>query len=680
MDRLFEEIQYVKGVGPKRSRDLHKLGVENIFDLLWLMPRAYFNRSRVNPISSLPIDEPTNVRGRVISTAQNRTGRGFHIFKATIEDDTGLIIATWFNQAYLANVIKTGQELFLTGKVKNTYRMQELQVSEYEILDGDDLDLNVLPIYPLTGSLNQKTLRKILYSALLQYTSGYPEILSSDIREQFGLCGIDFALRNIHFPESGAAYLQARKRLAFEELLLFKLSLNKEKVQSGLTTHFTIHSKKMDLVNQVQSQLDFELTIAQQTVVREIFQDMESSHMMNRLLQGDVGSGKTVVAALAMAKAVDSGYQAALMAPTEILAEQHYASLQSFFAGTDIVVARLTGGTSLGEKRTILEASNLGEINILVGTHALIQEEVKFHNLGLVIIDEQHRFGVRQRALLSQKGETPDVLVMTATPIPRTLALTVYGDLDLSIINEMPPGRKPVKTRYLPRSARQRAYDFARQQLLQGTQVYIVCPLVEESEKQDLQAAVSLYEELTTSIYAGFKVGLIYGRMKSSEKEFIMNAFKSGQIQVLVSTTVIEVGVDVPNASVIIIEHAERFGLSQLHQLRGRVGRGEKQAYCLLIGEAKTEEARQRLNAMERSHNGFELANEDLSIRGPGDFWGVKQHGLNELKVASLIKDVDLIELGSKVALMLEPELISSKQLQAYIQNKFKKSQEIARN
>jgi len=680
MERLFQDIQYVKGVGPKRSQDLHKLGIENIFDLLWLVPRAYFNRSRVTPISSLPRDEVVNVRGKVISTSQNRTGRGFHIFKVSLEDASGLITATWFNQSYLTKLIKPDQELFLTGKVKPGYGMQELQVAEYEIIDGEDLDLNVLPIYPLTGGLNQKIMRKTMYGVLQQYLPAYPEILNGEIRNQFALCSIDFAWHNIHFPTSGEAYLQAKKRLAFEELLLFRLSLNQEKSQASLQQTYTMHSKKTDLVNQVQQQLPFELTNAQKIVVHDILKDMESAYTMNRLLQGDVGSGKTVVAALAMAKAVNGGYQAVLMAPTEILAEQHYLSMQRFFAETDTVIARLTGGTSAGEKRSILEASRSGEINILIGTHALIQNEVRFHNLGLAIIDEQHRFGVKQRALLSQKGETPDVLVMTATPIPRTLALTVYGDLDLSVINEMPPGRKPVKTRYIPRLNRQRAYEFARQQLLQGDQVYIVCPLVEESEKQDLQAAVSLYEELTSTVYEGFKLGLIHGRMKSSEKELVMHAFKTGQIQVLVSTTVIEVGVDVPNASVIIIEHAERFGLSQLHQLRGRVGRGAKQAYCLLVGEPRTEEAIQRLQAMERSQDGFELANEDLLIRGPGDFWGVKQHGLNELRVANLTKDIELIQRSSHAALMLEPELLGSKMLHLYMQNKFKKSQEIAKN
>lgn len=680
MDRLFEGIQYVKGVGPKRSQDLHRLGIDSILDLLWHVPRAYFNRSKVNLIAQLPMDEPVNIRGRVLNTKQNRTGRGFTIFKAGIEDASGTITATWFNQAYLANVIKSGQEIFLSGRVKANYGAPELQVAEYEIIDGEDLDAAVLPIYPLTGSLNQKVMRKIMDGILQQYLGDYPEILTEDIRSQLDLCKIDYALQNIHFPENGTAWLQAKRRLSFEELLLFRISILEQKRQAERQLSHTVHQEKTDLLAQVKKDLHFQLTNAQQKVVQEIFRDMESNHQMNRLLQGDVGSGKTVVAALAMAKAAASGYQAVLMAPTEILAAQHFASIQRFFASSDVEMALLTGATNQAEKRTILEASKSGEINILIGTHALIQEEVKFSNLGLVVIDEQHRFGVRQRALLSQKGETPDILVMTATPIPRTLALTVYGDLDLSIINEMPPGRKPVLTRYLPRSERNQAYAFARQQMNQGAQVYVVCPLVEESEKQDLQAAVSLYEELRTQIFPTFEVGLIYGRMKSAEKDLVMQNFKNGQIQLLVSTTVIEVGVDVPNASVIIIEHAERFGLSQLHQLRGRVGRGVKQAYCLLIGEARTDEARKRLKAMERSNDGFELANEDLSIRGPGDFWGVKQHGLNELKVANLIKDVDLIELSAQAVRHLDDDFFESILLSAYIEHKFKKNEEIARN
>ena len=680
MESLLKELQYIKGVGPKRNKDLQKLGVHNIFDLLWHVPRAYFNRSNLSAIKDLPLNTTVNLQARVLSTTQNRTGRGFHIFKALLEDDSGLITAVWFNQPYLFNTIKSGQEILVTGKVDGRYRELQMHVSAYEILDGELGEFNIVPIYPLSGSLNQKSLRKMMQYVLDYYLPDYPEILTPAIKEKFGLTDIHTALRSIHFPLSAEAYLAARKRLAFEELLLFQLSLKKFKVKDRAAGNYVIHQDKTDLSAQLRNKLPFILTHDQEKVLQEIFADMESPRIMNRLLQGDVGAGKTVVAALAMAKAVASGYQAALMAPTEILAQQHYLALQKLFADSEVIMACLTGGTPLPERRMILQAAQSGEINILLGTHALIQEQVEFNHLGLVIIDEQHRFGVRQRALLSQKGDNPDVLVMTATPIPRTLALTVYGNLDLSVIRELPPGRKPVKTRYLPRSARHHAYDFARQLIKQGEQAYVVCPLVEESEKQDLQAALSLYEELSHSIYAEFPLGLIYGRMKAAEKDLIMQRFKSGQIKVLVSTTVIEVGVDVPNASVIIIEHAERFGLSQLHQLRGRVGRGRHQSYCILLAEARTEEAKRRLKAMENSNDGFELANEDLAIRGPGDFWGVRQHGLQELKIASLIKDLDLINTSIEVAGQMEQECIQSPIMNIYIKNKFKQSHEIASN
>ena len=680
MESLFKELQYIKGVGPKRNQDLQRLDVHNIFDLLWFLPRAYFNRANLSTIRDLPLDTAVNLQARVLSAAHNRTNRGFHIFKARLEDDTGVITAVWFNQPFLANVIKIGQEILVTGKVDSRYRDLQLHVSAYEILDDEAIEFNIVPVYPLSGSLNQKSLRKMMHFVLQDYLPDYPEILRPEIRDKYGLTDIHTALQNIHFPESAEAYLQARKRLAFEELLLFQLSLDKYHAQGKPIENCAIHREKNDLYRQLRQKLPFVLTDDQEKVLQEIFADMESARVMNRLLQGDVGAGKTVVAALAMAKAVASGYQAALMAPTEILAQQHYEAMQKFFADSEVVLACLTGGTPLAERRLILQATQSGEINLLLGTHALIQEQVEFNNLGLVIIDEQHRFGVRQRALLSQKGENPDVLVMTATPIPRTLALTAYGDLDLSVIHELPPGRKAVKTRYLPRSSRHQAYDFSRPLIKQGEQAYVVCPLVEESEKQDLQAAITLYEELSNTIYAEFSVGLIYGRMKANEKEMIMQRFKSGQIQVLVSTTVIEVGVDVPNASVIIIEHAERFGLSQLHQLRGRVGRGSHQSYCILLADARTEEAKRRLKAMEKSNDGFELANEDLAIRGPGDFWGVRQHGLQDLKIASLIKDIDLIRLSIEVASHLEPAYIHSPIMDLYIKNKFRQSNEIARN
>jgi len=674
------ETQFIKGVGPQRSRLLQKLDIYTIFDLLWHIPRAYFNRNKVEKIITLSDGAVASIRGQIVNTGIKRTRRGFNIFQAVIADDSGFISAIWFNQPYISRQLKPGQEIFISGKVKNSYGKTEINVTEYEMIEDEDSELAVSPVYPLTEGLNQKALRRIMLYILQTYLPFYPDILDGAVKEKYKLCDIQFALHNIHFPDSGEAYLQARKRLAFEELLLFKLSLAMEKNHCENGRNSIVHNPRNDLVARITEGLAFKLTTAQRKAVDEILTDMASPLCMNRLLQGDVGSGKTVVAALAMANAVASGYQAAIMAPTEILAEQHYGSISRLFAASQTIVARLTGGTPAAERRMIVEAVGTGDIDILVGTHALIQEEIRFKSLGLAVIDEQHRFGVKQRAQLSNKGDMPDVLVMTATPIPRTLALTLYGDLNVSVIDEMPPGRIPVKTRFIPRSSRRQAYSFVRQEIEKGAQAFVVCPLVEESEKQDLQAAVSLYEELKSIIYPHLRLGLLHGRMKPGEKERMMALFRSGQIDILVATTVVEVGVDVSNASLMLIEHAERFGLSQLHQLRGRVGRGSRQSYCVLVGEPRTEEAYRRLQAMEKTGNGFELANEDLMIRGPGDFWGVKQHGLNDLKVANLLRDQKIINLAAEVASTMNQDTIEAGAIPDYIAQKFRKSAGIANN
>jgi ATP-dependent DNA helicase RecG len=680
MDRLLEDLQYIKGVGPKRSKQLNRLGLDTVFDLLWNVPRAYFNRSNVNAITELQDGETASIRGKICSTGTTRTRGGMTIFKALVEDGSGAITAVWFNQPFLSRILKPGQEIFLTGKPRRfSYTGMEFNVSEYEIIDDKDIHFKVLPVYALTEGLSQKTMRFITLNSLRGYLDYYPEVFDEKLREKYNLCPIDYAVNNIHFPDSREAYRKARRRLAMEELLLFQLQIRQlEKYDAQ--GDYVIHKEKTDLIQQLKNRLPFTLTYAQKKVITEIFTDMESPFPMNRLLQGDVGAGKTVVAALAMAKAVASGFQAAIMAPTEILAGQHYNALERFFSGYDVTVARLTGGTSNAERRLILETVRNGEIDLLVGTHALLQDDVVFNCLGLIVIDEQHRFGVRQRAALSDKGSSPDVLVMTATPIPRTLALTVYGDLSLSVINELPPGRKPVETYFISPKQRQQVYQFTHKKVNNNKdQVYIVCPLVEESEKQDLQAAVSLYEELKSRVFPDLKIGLIHGRLKPAEKDMIMQMFKQGKIQILVSTSVIEVGVDVPNASIMVIEQAERFGLSQLHQLRGRVGRGHKQSYCFLIADPRNEEAIRRLQAMEKTNDGFELAEEDLRIRGPGEFWGVRQHGLDGLKVANLSKDQKLVELSRVLAEEIKQDHMSP-QLEKYIALKFKKSNQVAPN
>lgn len=680
MDRLSDGIQFVKGVGPQRSKLLHKLEIQTVFDLLWNVPRSYLNRNKAVKISALSDNVPAGIRGSVVAVSHTRTRRGFHLLKATIEDESGRITAVWFNQPYLSGQIHAGQEIYVTGRMKNGYGTNEFNVAEYELIEGEEDYLPIVPVYPLTEGLNQKAMRKIMLNVVNNYLPFYPDILDEQIKKRYNLCDIQYAIRNIHFPVSREAFEAARRRLAFEELFLFRLSLmqaggSPETERTGIQ-----HLPKTDLVTRIADNLVFKLTASQQQSLKEIIADMESPQCMNRLLQGDVGAGKTVIAVLAMAQAVAGGYQAALMVPTEILAEQHYAAVSRYFGNTETVVGRLTGGMLPGERRTVLEATAAGEIDILVGTQALIQAGVQFKNLGLAVIDEQHRFGVRQRAQLGNKGAIPDVLVMTATPIPRTLALALYGDLNVSVISELPPGRRTVKTAYIPRSSRTAAYRFIRTEVKKGAQAYIVCPLIEESENQDVQAAVSLYEELQGIVYPDLKVGLLHGRMKSAEKEYTLELFKRGQIDVLVTTTVIEVGMDISNACLMLVEHAERFGLSQLHQLRGRVGRGEKQSYCILVGEPRTEEALGRLQAMAKISNGFELANADLHIRGPGDFWGVKQHGLDELKVANLLKDAELITYASQAAAELSLEQIKNQQLDNYIVRKYKKITEIAMN
>lgn len=652
MDRLLQNVQYLKGVGPQRSRLLAKLSISSIFDLLWHFPRTYIDRSILQPAHQLVTGDQAAIIGVVVTTRSSRSRRGMAIFSAVIKSPEGAIQAVWFNQPFLTDIIKTGRKIWLSGKVRNVLP-PEIHVSEYEMLESEESVPGIVPVYHTTEGISQKMWRSLLERVLKTYLGDYPEILDQSQRQHYELCTIQEALANIHFPTEGSAYQQARRRLAFEELLLFQLrlrSLATEDTHMGL-----VHQEKDDLVQKIRGGLSYQLTPAQERVIAEIFNDMESPWIMNRLLQGDVGAGKTVVAALAMVKAVSSGYQAAFMVPTEILALQHGQALTNILYGSGVKLELLTGSTSAAERSRILELTHRGEIDILVGTHALIQEGVAFKKLGLAVIDEQHRFGVRQRAALLAKGDHPDTLIMTATPIPRTLALTAYGNLEMSVIDQLPPGRIPVKTKSLPYKARLQAYNFVKQEIIKGRQAYVVCPLVEESENVDLQAAVNLHDELRTGIFKEYEIGLLHGRLRSDEKEEIMNRFKVGDIKVLVTTTVVEVGVDIANASVMLIEHAERFGLSQLHQLRGRVGRSDLQSYCILLADPHTEESRQRLRAMETSNDGFYLAQQDLIIRGPGDFWGVRQHGLDQLKIADLTKDLQLAEKARQCSREIDP-------------------------
>ncbi|HXC61065.1 MAG TPA: ATP-dependent DNA helicase RecG, partial [Nitrospiria bacterium] len=606
-------VQYIKGVGPQRARLLEKVGIRTVEDALYFLPRRYEDRGNLKPISQLISGESQTICGEVMAVDLVVTPRrGMRILELALQDKTGTVYAKWFNQPYLKNIFKKGQRLVLSGKsTTNRYygHALEMENPNYEILDAEDQELlhtgRIVPIYPETKGLSSRPIRLLTDRLFELYSPVIPEILPEAIRKEYGLLPLSQALQMVHFPLPGSDLARfnrgnsdAHRRLIFDEFFLLELglALKKRGVQEeekGI--HFEIGTSK---VKRFIEQLPFQLTTAQRRVMDEIQRDMASVHPMNRLIQGDVGSGKTVVALFAMFIAVENNYQAVLMVPTEILAEQHYLTLGPLLDRLGISCALLTSGHSREEKKRISEAAETGSASILIGTHALLQEGVRFQRLGLAVIDEQHKFGVLQRATLTRKGYHPDVLILTATPIPRTLALSVYGDLDLSILDEMPPGRKPVITKLFNESQRQTVYSLIEKELSGGHQVYVVYPLVEESEKVDLKAAVKMAGQLE-EMYPRYHVGLLHGKMKSQEKEQVMRDLSRGKIQLLVSTTVIEVGIDVSNATVMLIEHAERFGLAQLHQLRGRVGRGAAQAYCYLLASfPRSEDAKRRLGAM----------------------------------------------------------------------------------
>lgn len=655
--------QYLKGVGPQRARLLARLGIRSVGDLLYHLPRRYEDRTLCRPVKAYGEGETATAEGEVVAVQETRARSGMSVLRVALRDRWGIFYAVWFNQPYVKKVAKVGSRLTVTGKVKYGFGVPEIQVAEFEAGEGDEglSTGRIVPVYPLTEKLSQRMLRTVIFNTLKAETASCPEILPPDLLVSHGLLERGRALSAVHFPESIAEAEEARRRLVFEELFLLQVALlrQRQRVLAVEKEHrCDVDGPKVWALREL---LPFTLTPAQERAWREIARDMESRYPMQRLLQGDVGSGKTVVAALALAKAAENGLQGALMAPTEILAEQHYLNLRELYAAVGIEAVLLTGSTKKEERLKRLAAVANGEAAVVVGTHALLQEEVSFHRLGLVVIDEQHRFGVRQRGLLQAKGKTPDVLVMTATPIPRTLALTLYGDLDLTVIDALPPGRQPVKTVWLPPTELGRVYRFVRTEVAKGRQAYFVCPLIEESEQLAAQAASKLARELE-EIFPAFRVGLLHGRLKLKERDKVMAAFRRNEIQLLVSTTVVEVGVDVPNATVMVIMDADRFGLAQLHQLRGRVGRGAHASYCILIAARTTPEAAARLSALTTLSDGFALAEEDLRLRGPGEFFGTRQSGLPELKVASLLRDHALLELARTEAaryLERDPDLVS---------------------
>ncbi len=632
-----------RGVGPKRSARLKRLGVRTIRDLLYFLPRRYEDYSQLVPINRLQLGEQVTIIAQVKKASLRRTRGGAPMLKAVLSDGTGAVEVTWFNQRYLANEITPGRQIVISGTVDEYLGHLCFTSPEWEPLRDELLHTNrIVPVYPLTEGLRAKSLRRLMKRTVTYWARRLPDHLPSSVQHGEGLLDLESAILQAHFPSSWELLQRARQRLAFDELFVLQLALLRQRVEWRSEPGQAIPLRENVLQSLVGS-LPYDLTAAQRLVLEQIVKDVQTDRPMTRLLQGDVGSGKTVVATAALALAAAAGAQAALMAPTELLAEQHYRTIADLLErGLDVELeARLlTGSTPPAEREEITSRLVDGTLPIVVGTHALIQESVRFHNLVLAVVDEQHRFGVRQRAALRQKGYNPHLLVMTATPIPRSLQLTVWGHMDVSIIDEMPPGRKPVVTRLVLPSERERAYAFVRTQIEEGRQVFVICPLVEESDALEAKAAVDEFERLREDIFPDLKLGLLHGRMGATEKESTMASFVRGGLDLLVATSVIEVGIDVPNASVMLIEGAERFGLAQLHQFRGRVGRGEHESYCLLISDSASDQARERLEAMEATTDGFVLARKDLEMRGPGEFLGTRQSGFSEAVLSLELADV----------------------------------------
>lgn len=645
MLNLESDIKFIKGVGAKRAELFYKLGIFCVDALIHFYPRKYEDWTQTKTVSEVNNGDNISIKATMITPVkEHMIRRGMTLYKCRFSDGDNIINVTIFNNKYLAQSLRIYEDYILFGKIEKNLTTAAMSSPKIEKIDTG---IRVHPIYPASGKLTSNMIAKVIKTALDNLDT-IPETLDIGIRKKYNLISLDKAVRSIHSPENESEIYEARKRLIFEELLTLQLGLLK--LKSNKKSKTSIHITK-DYTDEFLPLLPYALTNAQQRAISECITDMQGVYPMNRLLQGDVGSGKTAVASGIIYTAVKNGYQCALMAPTEILAQQHFESISKTFRNTDIKIKLLTGATKAAEKREIKSQLMEGTIDLLIGTHAIIQNDVAFKNAGLMITDEQHRFGVKQRAALADKGEDIHTLVMSATPIPRTLGLIIYGDLDISILDELPPNRQEIRTDVVDSRYNNRLYKFIKDAVNRGEQCYIICPMVEETEESvNLKSTEQFAEELSQTAFRGYNLGLLHGKMKAKEKDAVMKAFADGDVQILVSTTVVEVGVDVPNATIMVIENAERFGLSQLHQLRGRIGRGSKKSYCVLVSDSKSENARNRLLTMKKYSDGFKIADEDLKNRGPGDFFGERQHGLPNLKIADMLEDIDILHMAQNCA------------------------------
>ena len=681
---LSKDIQFVKGVGPSKSKLLQVLGINTLNDLITYYPRDYEDRSQVKNIASSIDGEKVLINATVITDVNVRMfGRYKSIEKVIVNDGTENCLITWFNQPYIKQNIKRGNKYKFFGKLVKKGGQIQMNSPIYEEIEKSQTTGKIVPVYPLTYELNANALRKIMQNGL-ETVGTLDEILPDYIVKKYSLIDYNTATKQIHFPDNFEMFRKARRRLVFDELLSMQLGLLRlkgENVSKKKGIKYSSDVKMSDIIND----LPYKLTNAQIKVLEEIDKDMENEKPMNRLLQGDVGSGKTIVSIIASYKAVKSGYQVAVLAPTMILANQHFINFKNILENKGIKIELLVGGMPAKKKKEVLKKVADGNIDILIGTHAILEENVEFSKLGLVVTDEQHRFGVKQRSTVIAKGENPDVLVMTATPIPRTLGLILYGDLDISIIDELPKNRIPIETFAVPPKMTERVNDFIKKEIENGRQVYIVCPLVEETEKLDnpnLKDVQALTKEYKDGTLKNYRIECLHGKMKSKKKDEIMQRFKDGKIDVLISTTVIEVGIDVPNASIMVIENAERFGLAQLHQLRGRVGRGQYKSYCILKYTSGSEECIERMKIMTETNNGFVIAEKDMQLRGTGDFFGTAQHGLPEFKIANLFQDMEELKEVQALAIQIIQEdpnlsLDKNRKIRKLVDSKFTSKEEI---